>query len=194
MSSKTDICNLALDMLHEAPFTDVDSDDTANSRWFVRNYDVARDAEIRKHVWTFAKKRVAISADATAPAFGWLKRYAKPADMLRLLQISYDGSFEAPLIPHEIEGSWILTDQASTIYVRYVYKVTDPTIFDANFVEALAARLAMKGAHRFTGKQSMVQMVASMYADAISEARLANAIEGTPERAYDDDVISARYS
>lgn len=194
MTTKTDICNLALDMLHEAPFADVDTEGTADSRWFVRNYDVIRDAEVRKHVWNFAKKRAAISADATAPAFGWLKRYARPVDMLRLLQISHDGAFEGPLIPHEVEGDWILTDQSATIYVRYIRQVTDPSDFDPNFVEALACRLALKSAHRFTGKQSMVQTAASFYADAIAEARLANAIEGTPERPYDDDVIAARYA
>lgn len=192
--TKTNICNLALDILHEGPFTDVDADNTANSRWFVRNYEVTRDAEIRKHVWNFAKKRASLTADGTAPTFGWSTRFAVPSDCLRVLQLRYDGEFEGPHVPHEVEAGYILTDQSTTLYLLYLFQITDTTKFDPNFVEALAARLAMKAAHRFTGKQSMVQVAASFYADAISEARLANAIEGTPQKAYDDDVIAARYN
>lgn len=183
-----------MDMLHEGPFTDVDTDNTANSRWFVRNYEVTRDAEIRKHVWNFAKKRAVVTVDGTAPTFGWSKRYAVPTDCLRVLQLRYDGEFEGATIPFEVEGAYILTEQTATLNLLYLWQITDTTKFDPNFVEALACRLAMKAAHRFTGKQSMVQTAASFYADAISEARLANAIEGTPQRAYDDDVIAARYN
>lgn len=192
--TKTNICNLALDILHEGPFTDVDADNTANSRWFVRNYEVTRDAEVRKHVWNFAKKRSTLTVDGAAPTFGWSYRYAIPSDCLRVLKLRYDGEFENPSIRHEVEAGYILCDQATSLYLLYIFQITDTTKFDPNFVEALAARLAMKAAHRFTGKQSMVQVAASFYADAIAEARLTNAIEGTPERPYDDDVIAARYS
>lgn len=198
-TTKTSICNLALDILKEGVATDVDTDATPEANWFVRNFEPTRDSELRKNAWKFAIKRATLTVDATAPAFDWLYRYALPSGCLRLLPLRYDGVYEGSEIPHEIEAHsdgvlYILTNQPTSLKVRYIYQVTDVTKFDPLFVEALAARLAMKSAHRFTGKQSMVATAAEMYNEAIFEARRANALEATPERPYDDDVIAARYT
>ena len=199
VASKTAVCNLALDILLQAPLTNVDTDNTPESRWFVRNYDQVRDAELRKHAWHFAIRRVNVTVDATAPSHGdWLYRYAYPSDCMRILPPRYDGKFEAYPIPHEVEADssgnrWLYTNQTTPLELRYIFQITDVTKFDPLFVDALAAKLAMKGAHRFTGKQSMIETASGMYAEAIAEARRANAIEGIPERPYDDDVIEARY-
>lgn len=199
-TTNTSICNLALDILTQAPMTDIATDGTPEANWFVRNFEPIRDAELRKNPWKFAIKRATITADATAPAFGWSYRYALPSGCLRLLPVRYDGEYEYPLVPHEIEADastgvpWILTDQTTPLYVRYIYQVTDATKFDPLFVQALAARLAMHAAHRFTGKQSMIATAGELYGEAIAEARRANALEATPERPYDDDVIAARYA
>lgn len=193
-TTNTSICNLAFDILTQAPMTDITTDGTPEANWFVRNFEPTRDAELRKNPWKFSLKRATISVDASAPAFGWSYRYALPADCIRMLPLTYDGEFEGPPIPHEIEAGWILTDEPTSIKVRYIYQVTDPTKFDPLFVQALAARLAMHAAHRFTGKQSMIATAGELYGEAIAEARRANALEATPERPYDDDVIAARYA
>lgn len=199
-TTKTSICNLALDTLTQAPLTDVDTDNTPESRWFVRNYEIARDAEYRAHPWKFATTRASLTVDGTAPAFGWDCRYALPTGYIRLLPLTQDGEIDGMPIPHEIEADastgtlYILTDEPSTLKVRYIKQITDPTKFDPLFVVALGAKLAMMGAHRFTGKQSMLETAAALYSDAIAQARLANAIEGTAQRPAADDVIAARYA
>lgn len=197
--TKTSISNMALDILDRAPLTDVDTDNTPESRWFVRNFDITRDAELRKHTWKFAIRRVSLDVDATAPEFDWKYRYQMPDDCLRILPLRYLGEFEGAQIPHEVEANsagtrWILTDQTTPLLLRYVFQVTDVTKFDPLFVQALAAKLAMMMAHRSTGKTTMVQIGSGIYAQAIEDARRANAIEGTPERPYADDVIAARYA
>ncbi len=53
----TKICNMALDLLHEAPLTNYLTDDTPESRWFVRNYAETRDALLEEKAWRFAIKR-----------------------------------------------------------------------------------------------------------------------------------------
>ena len=193
MTTDNDVCNQALDLLREAPLTDYLTDDTPESRWFIRNYATARDAELEEHPWKFALKRASIPADATAPTFDWAYRYAVPGDFKALARFTYDGTFEGTPVPHEIEGAWILTNLSSTIKIVYVYAITDPTLFSALFVEALAAKLATKMAHWMTGKASMVQVAGAAYQTAIARAKRANALLSTPERAYDTDVISARY-
>ncbi len=122
----------------------------------------------------------------------WGHRYPAPDDCLRMLPLRDGGRFEGNLIPHEIEDMDILTNQGTYVDARYIRRVTDPSRFDPTFVQAFAGRLAMKMAHAVTGKQGMIQTAAAFYADALSAARKANALEGTPERPAGNRVIDAR--
>lgn len=193
MSTANDICNMALDVLKEAPLTDYTTDNTSVSRWFVRNYATFRDAELEAHPWRFAMTRATASADAAAPTFGWKYKYAKPAGLLRIVQMNSSGYFEYDPIPHELEGDWILTDQSSTIYLVYVQQITDPTKHTNLFNQALAAAMARALSHWLTGKANMVAIADAAYKEALARARRANALFSTPERAFDSDVINARY-
>lgn len=125
--------------------------------------------------------------------FGWDHRYPLPSDCLRMLQIRKSGEFEGRLVSHEIEEGYILTDEPTSIYVRYISEFSDAAKFDPLFTEALAARLATKLAHWLTGKMGMVQTVGAAYNSAIERATKANAMEGSQERPADEDVIDQRY-
>lgn len=125
--------------------------------------------------------------------FGWGYRYPIPADCIRMLPVRLDGEFEGRIVPHEIEQGYILTDQGAEIYARYIQEFTDASRFDPLFKEALAARLATKLAHWLTGKMAMVQLLGASYNTAIDKAKVANALEATPERPADEDVTDQRY-
>lgn len=192
--SETDVCNLALDLLKQSPMTVYTSDDTDEARWFVRNYAIARDAELEEHPWKFALKRASIDVDATAPTFDWSYRYAKPADYKQIVRLNNYGYFDSTPLPFEIEGAWILTNESTPIKLLYVYAATDVTLFPALFIEALAAKMALKLAHWLTGKASMVQLADQAYVTAIDRAKRANALQATPQRPYASDVVAARYA
>ena len=128
-----------------------------------------------------------------AEEFGWEHRYPVPSDCLRMLPLREEGEFEGRLIPHEIEQGYILTDKGTELKVRYISEFTDTTRFDPLFVEALAARMAVKMAHWLTGKANMVQIASNAYKEAISKATLANSLESTSERPADEEVIDQRY-
>lgn len=135
--------------------------------------------------WAFAAGR---------QPFSWLYQYKIPSDCLRMLPIRQDGDFEGTPLPHEIENDEIIhSNEPTQIYARFISRMTDPTRFDPQFVEALAAKLAFKMAHYITGKASYAQTVMAVYNQAIDEAKRSNAFEATPERPNDDDVINARY-
>lgn len=199
IATATDIANQALDLLKEAPMTDYTVDTTPAAKWFRRNFDTARDGELEEHPWRFAVKEAVITVDATPPVFknagggGWSYRYARPTDLMRVAYLNCGGNFEGIPVPHEIQGDWIYCDQSSTIYLAYIWRITDVTKYPALFCEALAAKLATKLAHWLTGKQTMVQVAAAAYVEALRRAKRANALLSTPERAYDSDVIAARY-
>lgn len=190
--NRTDICNLALDHLREAPIGHIDADGSV-SEWFQRNFDAVLDGVLRDHPWNFAITRASIAVDGTAPDFGWTYRYALPTDCVRLLQIRSGGYLNGAPVEHEIEGEYILTNAPTPLKIRYIKTMSDPSKWDALFVEAMAAALALKMSHWLTGKTSYVQMAKALYDEALAKAKRVDGMEGTPEAIYADDVIGVRY-
>lgn len=139
-SSVTDICNLALGHLGEAPITSLDEDSRAG-RACALHYAATRDAVLRSHRWNFAKDRKVLSRLEDAPLFGWSYQYALPADYARALEVN--GSEAGDWISDEwtIEGKFLLTD-AATVNLVYVKLLDDVSQFDPLFVDALALKLA----------------------------------------------------
>ena len=189
--SEVDIANMALDLLEEEPITSLSGEETP-AKWMNRNFTKTRDAVLRAHPWNFALTRVELSANATAPAFGWDYRFAVPSDNLRILPLRQDGKINGAHYPHEVEGGYILTNAIAPLKVRYIRRVTDTGEFDILFAEALSSRLASKMAHLVTGKASQVASAVKMYRAALFEARVIDGLEGTPEDPDDSDILDAR--
>lgn len=191
MTSATDICNLALDLLKEAPITSL-SQDRPIARWMNRNFAVTRDSVLSKADWNCAIKRTTLPADGTAPEFGWTYRYQRPSDCLRIIPLTYDGYPEGTPIKHKIEGNYILTDQSGPLKVRYVSRFEEYDSYPAPLIEAISAALAGKAAHWLTGKSNYVQIARQSYKDAMDDAWLVDAIEGLPDEAADNEWVAAR--
>lgn len=192
--TKTDICNLALDLVKEAPISDVDAGTDDISKWFRRNYDIARDALLADHTWNFAIISTQIAANVTAPTSRWRYGYQLPSDCLRVLPLRYGNYFEGALIPFEVNGQVIETNEAAPLKLRYIARIETEGLFSPVFVEALSAKLGMKIAHWITGKASALQIAQQVYEEAMARAKRADGLEGTFERPYDDDVIGVRYA
>lgn len=190
----TDICNLALDVLKEAPISSLD-DQRPIGKWCKRNFAVQRDAALSVANWNFALTRASIAADATAPAFGWDYSYTLPAGpngCIRLLPVTYDGRDEGPPIAHAVEGGKVLTNLSGPLKVRFVSRIEDYGRYHPLFIDYLSGRLATRMAHWLTGKASFMQIASVLMKQAMDEAWLTDAIEGDTPRAADDDWIDAR--
>jgi len=135
--SETKICNLALAKVGSKRINDIDTDTTPEAIWCRTFYEQTRDALLRSNSWSFAKARATLSEDASAPDFEYDNQFDLPADFMRLVSLYNTWS------TFKIEGEKLLTDDSSAEIV-YVKKVTDPTKFDALFVEALVLQLAIK--------------------------------------------------
>lgn len=191
-SSEIAIYNMALDLLEEEAAVDP-QDDRAPVRWLNRNYAPTRDSLLRQHPWNFAIRRIALPELQDRPAFGWRHQYQMPADTLRILPITDSGEFNGRPVPHVIEGLRILTNQPLTLKARYVRRVENTANFDPIFVELLATTLAMKMAHWMTGKRTLMETLTMMLREINENARLLDALEGTPEAVADNDWIDARF-
>lgn len=154
LHDKLSVWNLVLDHLVEKPLLNLTTENTYQ-RWLERNMDSKRDGFLRTHPWNFAVEFFVITADATAPAFKWDYRYAVPEDALRVLPITYLGQRGGNPIPFERQGDWILTDQATTLYVPCIMRRDDYSEWDNLAVEAFALAVAAQMAHRFTAKANL---------------------------------------
>lgn len=190
-ASRIDIYNMALDLLEEAPLTSL-SDGKPATNWLNRNYATARDGELRKHPWNFALCRARLPADAASPAFGWARQFTLPSDCIAVHSLTVDGEQNGAPVPYEVEANKILTDAAAPLKLRYVKRQADEGQFDPLFVEALVSKLAFKMAHWLTGKSSFSDRALGIYREALSAARLADALESTFPDVVADDVIAVR--
>lgn len=136
---------------------------SANASW---QYIV--DEVLSSKDWFFAKLRVALAKNVTAPAYGYTYAYTLPADFLRLcgqdandVSVFPSGLYSSDWTTGELMLNYIynhykieiisdgtlclLTDYDNTdddLYITYIKRITDVNKFSPAFVSALSFRLA----------------------------------------------------
>jgi len=186
-----DICNMALDMLTEAPISSIDDDDPVALR-FKRNFDQWRDLFLAVHPWNFAMKRMSIASDATRPAHGWSRRYMIPGDCLRLLPLRVGGEFGGDIIAHEIEGAFILTNAKPPLKIRYIRRNDNYGSWSPEAISAFAGLLAVRMALSVTGKKSLRESVEISADKLLLTAKRLDGLQGDVEKPSYQNVISVR--
>lgn len=174
MASDVDICNNALGLLGDpGTIVSISpASGSAEAVHCARFYPIARDSLINMHSWGFATKRVNLALLADTPPSSWQYVYQSPADVLNYLAVfdpnasddyssSYPqaGSLNASAAYSSMVGvytpqqfaveldangvSVIYTNQQNAI-LKYSARVTDTSLFDPLFSEALTWLLAAK--------------------------------------------------
>lgn len=158
--SVTGICNMALGRIGAKRINDFgDASDIKPEAIQCRlHYEQTRDALIRSHYWRFASVRAALSQDTNDPAFEWDNQFILPNDFMRLKSVFSDNFTvtENTRFSFAIEGQRLLTNESS-VKLRYIKKVTDPTEFDALFIELLVLTLADKFIGPLAGGDAKIQ-------------------------------------
>lgn len=165
----------------------------ANDCW-----EYIRDEVLAKRDWKFAKTRVALAQNATAPAYLYDYAYTLPSDFLRLCLTKKDDTNTYPsgaydnnyyvtqdgivvfgtVYSYSIEtlsdGTMVLmTNYDNTdydLYIPYIKKVTDATKYSPLFIKALSYRLAAELAMPRTEGQKKFESMMLMYEKALQEA------------------------
>lgn len=188
-SSKADICNLALDHLgqqdSEDPVTNIDTPETPTEVICARWYDTSRRAVLRKKPWNFAIKRAVLTPTGTAPAFGYTHAFNLPNDFVRLVTIEDPNTFD-PFFPtnYELEQSQLLanTTDGASLNLRYIFDFEDVVRMDAMFVDALAVRMALRMAFKFSASNTDIQRLQALENDMLAGAASIDGQERPPKR------------
>ena len=106
-------------------------------------YDQTRNEVLSDYDWQFARTQTTITADAAAPAFGYLKRYLLPTGTLKVLRVNgvdEDENFGK----WEIVSGYLHTNEVSPVQVESISIVTDVAKYPPVFLNVLIVTLAMK--------------------------------------------------
>lgn len=193
-NSKVKICNLAMDHLKQTSvIVNIDTPSTDEEKVCSRWYDAIRRKLLRSHPWVFARARVALNRNATAPIFAYADAYDLSNDFLNLRFIGDDSILDIKR-KYEIEGRQILIDNggSATLNIGYTKDEVNVSKFDAIFVTVLALALAQKIAYRFTLKLSVVNSVKNDLKEELIEAKAVNGQDRPPVRYQKSKFISAR--
>lgn len=189
--TQTDIANMALDLLTEGAIDSLD-EDVKPARLLSRHWDTTVESELKKNAWVFAIVSASIVGNDLNTGDNTLNwQFDLPADVLRVLPMTYNGQPDGVPINWRYEGGYIYTDQDSPRLVRYIANVIDPAEWDSLFTDAIAAALAIKVAHPLTGKAGLIQIAQQSYDRAIADARRINAIEKSG-RTYRENWLHER--
>lgn len=177
MATQTTIANIALGHLGSARITDI-SESSVAAEHCRRMWDAVRDDLLRQFAWNFAIRRVTLTALSEPPAFGYSAEFPLPSDCLRPLEVNGNRA-GVGLTAFSVEERSILAN-ASSVQLRYIRRVEQVSLWDANFVQLMGFELAAAIAPSFTLQTSVVQQLLAMAEPVRMRAAEANAIETKP--------------
>lgn len=183
------ICNLALTKLGETRIRAL-TEDSANARACNSCYDLILDQELRAHPWNFAVKRTTLAPSSVEPESDYDYAFPLPSDYLRLLPPARRG-LDWKIENHEGRPA-ILTNDGDSLEIRYIARITDPTVYDSLFVKAFSLALADHLCEAITQSNTKKADIRNDKRDALREARRMNAFEKTSDEPAEDPWLTAR--
>ena len=181
------ICSNALLMLGDKPISSFE-EGTDRAALAANLWETARDYVLRRHPWNCAIKRKILAPDTTAPAFDFTAQFSLPADWLRTLSVGEEG--ERPF--YKIEGRKLLMN-GSVCKLRYIYRNDVPATWDAMLVHAMTMVMKALFAYPITQSQGLEQLVESILAPILREARAVDGQEEPGDALDDSPLLDARY-
>lgn len=189
------ISNQALSLLAVGPIVSFD-DGTTQSNLCAQLYAGLRDQVLEERAWTFATGRATLLPDATEPDFQYGQKFLVPTEWIRVLDVNkivaqpgQEGT-RAPF-PWNKEGRYILAS-ADKIYVNYVERVVDTSLFSPAFSDCLAHRMAADMAIALTENRTLMNDMQSLYTRKLISSSLKDGAQGSRREKYIGRYVQGR--
>lgn len=179
VTSKTDICNLALLELGQSPIGE-ESENSPQAKACRIAYDFCKSYMLESYVWTFASDTIQLyvtDKDKEITAYPYL--YTLPDKFTRLCEVyNAEGTRITPipdsLPPYQIVGKY-LASTSPTVIIKYVKDTDDVTRFSPSFVNALSCLIAAKLCETFKASMNAKNQLYALYDKWLNEAKKVNA-------------------
>ena len=184
-TSNVEVANEALTLLGETAISALNQD-ADRARAINRLYVPSLDQALRGHDWNFARMRANLARLQATPEFGYNYMYQLPQEPLCLRVLTTNLAANEPW---EIETFQtadltsqyrvILTD-ATVLEIRYIARVTSPTLWDALFADAFVHELARRACYAITRNATLVAELSQEAKERWAKAR---SVDGQESRA-----------
>ena len=195
MAADVDIANSALRKVGSPLRLQALASSDPKARILNDAYNDTLEAELRRYVWSFAKTRASIPADAAQSTWGNWNRYPVPGDFLYLIRDDEQGQdldWDLEGGNEAGDGTFILSATAAPLNIRYVRKETNVALMDPLFRDAFACRLAYDNCKALGGTNETRDRLKQEYREAIAEARRCGALEKESTPPPEDSWVNAR--
>jgi len=190
-TTKTQIVNRAFTQIGARHATNVDTDDTPETRIALNVYDMALENILTDTLWTFAKRRKLLAATLDTVPFNTNGEtlgivYQRPADALRIFEVSDVGAdwYE--------EEDKIVSDTAG-LGVIYTFLNKDPATYKPYFATAFSDLLAYEMCYAILNSPSKAKDMFEKYESlSLPKAKSENAQTGKAKEMNDDYWLNAR--
>jgi len=196
--TKLGICNLALSILGQAELSSL-SEENQRCTLCKQYYDIARQQALREHDWSFARckeKLTLVREVDEGSRMAYI--YKKPANCLFVFKI-YNDSLHTGLKEQQFKLEFdniikqeVIRTETADAYVEYTKNITDTSMFDVSFVDAVSALMAYKMAHSLTGSTQITQLAYQQYQMAMDGARYVNKVEQLEDAVFLNPFLDAR--
>lgn len=186
-SSPVEVCNIALRRLGTNPIVSF-TEGSKQSTLCASLYQPTVDRLLREHEWNFAQFRVALNLLATAPVFGFEHQYSLPTNPL-CLKVNETDPDDAE---YDLENTFdvgtgamvkVLVTDEPTLRIRYTGRVTDVSLWDASFLDVVAADLESQMARSLTEDAGLEKLKLEKAAQNLQHGRSVDSKEGSTKQA-----------
>lgn len=200
MSTKTEICNLAIS--HDgisSPIANIETDKSEEADACRTFYDISRDETFRDFSWPFATKFSALGLVESSPNNDWAFSYRYPSEATYLHKIlsGIRNDSRQTRVSYELgsddTSALIFTDMENAC-IKYTKKISDESLYPPDFVIALSFLLAFYIAPRITaGDQfGLSNRAIQSYANSINKARRTAFAEQQDDEEVESEFIRSR--
>lgn len=197
-TTKLDICNLALSILGQAELSSL-SEVNQRATLCKQYYDRVRKQVLREHDWSFARckeKLFLVREENEGSRMAYV--YKKPANCLFVSKV-YNDALHTGLKEQQFKLQFdnilkqeVIITETVDAYCEYTKDVTDTSLFDSSFVDAMAGLMAYKMAHSLTGSTQITQLAYQQYQMAMDGARYINKVEQLEDAVFLNPYLDAR--
>jgi len=130
-------------------------------------YPLCLETALSEHNWTFAIKRVILSAAVETPPFGYTSKFLLPSDFNHIV-VEEDDEY----VFREEEGYLLAdTDSINLVYVSNSFNVTK---MKSKFEDAVVTLLASKMAYAIVGSGKLAFDLEGLFEKRLAKAKLQN--------------------
>jgi hypothetical protein len=203
--AQVDIVNMALGHLKCRKIASMSENSVeavaANEYW-----DPARRLTLAGHDWEFATVTKLLALSATYPTQGpndlydarWTYAYATPANALAVWHIYSEQTKDKSVgedfrsVYDDTNNQLIILTNCADAYGEYTFDLSDTTLWNANFVDAMSLILAAKMAPQLTGDDSIGDSLLKKGLIATSEAERMSSYESKVTETKSSDYENFR--